>query len=212
VKCFSYKQPWANLVLWQDKAIETRSVNYTVLAGRWHAIHASNTWKRDQQALFDVEPFQTVLANHGVTKMNAVQATLPRGAIIGVAFCGWIRPTIDVSVSNQERAFGDYAKGRWAFGITKVFPLMQPILYTGRLGVWDLPAAVERQVLVGLQFHDDIPDDLTSDDLLNEAVAQAEAARIQRQEFDAVVKRLHGRKLDTRTPIERMIDKAVGLG
>ncbi len=210
MKCFSYRQPWASLVMLQEKRVETRSQNFTVLAGRWHAVHASRTFTRVERALLSTEPFQARLADHGITEWNRTQATMPMGAILGVAFCGWIRPTIDVSITEQERAFGDYTKGRWAFGITQVFALADPILYVGRLGVWDLPAPVEREVLIGLQGIEALAPELSSDDLLNEAVNRARDARLKRQEVERL---LAGKPAaDTRTPIDRMIDQAVGRG
>ncbi len=212
--CLSYRQPWANLVLTKEKRVETRGMNYTVLAGRWHAIHASSTWSLEQRRLMETEPFKSRLAYHGVTAGNAVHSNMPRGALVGVAFVSIIEPTIAASISDQERAFGNYDKGRWAYHLGDVFPLAEPILYTGRLGVWHLPPAIERKLMIGLQLQDgQLPDDLTSEDLLNEAVNQARERRLRQQQAEDTVARAN-RVLnrDTRTPIERMIDKAVGRG
>lgn len=211
MKCISYKQPWANLVLWKEKRVETRGVNYTVLAGRWHAVHASQTWTRAQDALFDVEPFRTVLARHGVTRGNRTFMLMPAGAIVGVAFVSILARTETVTISDQERAFGDYSPGRWAYHLGDIFPLDEPILFTGRLGVFDLPAEVERQVLIRLQWWtDQLPADMTSDDLMNAAVNRAREIHLRNQQLDANLRRLTGRTVDTRTPIERMIDEATG--
>lgn len=216
MKCFSYMQPWASLIYLLEKRVETRSRNYTVLAGRWHAVHASSTWKPDQRKLMSTEPFQARLAYHGITAGNAVHQNFPRGAIIGVAFVSAIGPTEDVVVSDQERAFGDYGPGRWAYHLGQFFGLARPILFTARLGVFDLPAAVERQVMLGLQVNDGLPTDLTSEELLNEAVNVERAARVKRAQAEDTVARalrqLDGGATDTRTPIERMIDQAVGRG
>ena len=215
--CLSYRQPWANLVLTKEKRVETRGMNYSVLAGRWHAIHASSTWSLEQRKLMDTEPFRARLAYHGVTAGNAVQWNMPRGALVGVAFVSYIQPTIAASISDQERAFGVYDKGRWAYHLGDVFTLADPILYTGRLGVWHLQPTVERKLMIGLQLHDDLPVDLTSEDLLNDAVNQARERHLRQQQTEDTVNRavrhLSGADArDTRTPIERMIDKAVGRG
>lgn len=214
--CLSYRQPWATLVLSKEKRVETRGMNYTVLAGRWHAIHASSTWSLEQRRLMDTEPFRSRLAYHGVTAGNAVHANMPRGALVGVAFVSIIEPTIAASITDQERAFGVYDKGRWAYHLGDIFTLADPILYTGRLGVWHLPPAIEHKLMIGLQLQDDLPADLTSEALLNDAVNQDRQRRLQRQQSEDSVARalrdLTGGGADTRTPIERMIDKAVGRG
>jgi len=216
MKCFSYMQPWASLVILREKRNETRSRNYTVLAGRWHAVHASSTWTPGQRALLHQEPFRDRLAAHGITAGNAVHEIFPRGAIIGVAFVGWLAPsdsaTSPITLTDQERAFGNYGPGRWIYGITQVFKLVRPILFTARLGVFDLPEPVAHQVLVGLQWQRDLPAELTSADLLQEAIDQEVARQALRQEVDQALDTLRGRQRDTRTPIERMIDKAVGRG
>jgi hypothetical protein len=216
MKCLSYRQPWASLVVLGEKQVETRGSRFTGLLGTWHAVHASSTWTRVQRLLMDTGPFQARLAHHGITAGMMTHDTMPRGAIIGVAFVpdGGAARTEHVvpELDAAERAFGDYTPGRWAYQLANVFRLARPVLCTGRLGVFDLPAAVEHQVLLGLQGHPDLPAALTSDALLDEALAVAEQRAGQAAEVEALLARIAGggARRDTRTPIERMVDDATG--
>lgn len=158
--CLSLKQPWASLVAWKLKRNETRAQHFTQLAGQWFAVHASKTWHQDQRQLLDTEPFKSALAHCGITASNATQATLPVGAIVAVAFCGWAGRSDDLQVGEPERTFGDYRPGRWVYGLGQVYQLHAPILYTGRLGVWNLPHDLVRRVLDGVQGYRDLPDEL----------------------------------------------------
>lgn len=218
MKCFSYMQPWASLVMLREKQKETRSRNYSVLAGRWHAVHASSTWKLAQRQLLYTEPFRTRLAYHGITAGNAAQWNFPRGAILGVAFVKAIQPSEWFSdwfirqpqLTDQEQAFGNFEDGRWIYDLADVFQLSAPILFTGRLGPFDLPDAVAHQVLVGLQWNNRLPAELTTQALVDEAIQLAAARQRKQAEVNQLL--AGGAAADTRTPIERMIDKAVDRG
>ena len=75
---------------------------------------------------------------------------LPRGAIVAVAELvsvipteilnrqgSWIIDTDTWSMTDQERAFGDYTPGRYAWLLADVQPLATPIPTKGALGLWN---------------------------------------------------------------------------
>lgn len=151
MKALSLTQPWATLVAAGHKRIETRSWA-TSYRGPL-AIHASKGlpgWVAD---VVRSEPqFAAVLGNlfdpHG-----KVLGDLPRGFIIATAKLiavkfimadeegwDWIGPTgrrHSYQITDQERAFGDYTPGRYAWLLADVRPLDAPVPAKGALGLWE---------------------------------------------------------------------------
>jgi hypothetical protein len=150
MKALSLLQPWATLIAIGAKSIETRTWK-TPYRGPI-AIHASKgfpPWCR--QLACSVEPFRSVLPAHGLTI-----ETLPCGAILATATLARIVPVDfvmsaggaihfqydkgkprDVTISEDELAFGDYSPGRFAWVLIDVRPLAQPISMRGSLGLWE---------------------------------------------------------------------------
>lgn len=52
-------------------------------------------------------------------------------------------------LTDQERAFGDYSPGRWAWLLADICPLRTPLPYRGALGLRDLPPDVIAQLTEG---------------------------------------------------------------
>ncbi len=139
IHCLSLTQPWATLVAAGGKQIETRS--WPTKHRGLLAIHASQGWTDADKRLGTHPPFSDVLYRAGVRST----LDLPRGTV--VALCRLIDcvRTEDVcNWSDQERAFGDYTPGRWAWRLTDVYALPTPIPARGRLGLWpwDCPDVV----------------------------------------------------------------------
>lgn len=155
MKVITLTQPWATLVAIGAKKIETRSwaTNYRGLL----AIHAAKglgsvVGKEGLRLLCREEPFRTALEPLIGTDVSL----LPLGAIIAVTELVDCRPTrIDCGlafyqraktgiwwqVSSQERAFGDYSDGRYAWLLCNVQRLKEPIGARGALGLWDYDTA-----------------------------------------------------------------------
>jgi hypothetical protein len=147
MRALSLWQPWASLVAWGAKTIETRSFS-TSYRG-WLAIHATRAFPEDAQVMCHEEPFKTVLKAHGIR----LPADLPRGAIIAVARLVDCRKTSDGKLASwladltaQERAFGNYAPGRFGWLLTNVQTLPEPIPTRGYQMLWDVPADVLAQI------------------------------------------------------------------
>ncbi len=141
-------QPWATLVAIGAKKIETRSWQ-TCYRGPL-AIHAAKGLgpvggTKGLRDLCGREPFCTVLTawaneySKGYSSLaDMVKRPLfPLGAIIATCRLTVVAPTQNVKVSDQERAFGDYTSGRFAWVLEDVQMLPTPIPARGALGLWE---------------------------------------------------------------------------
>lgn len=130
MKALSLIQPWASLVAAGAKRWETRSWS-TKYRGPL-AIHASG--KVDRQA---VEALRAVCSHHGI---GVDWEGMPLGAIIAVAD---LSSCIEITAGNAppmpELAFGDYAPGRFKWGLVSIRPLDSPAKCGGALGLWNPP-------------------------------------------------------------------------
>jgi hypothetical protein len=126
-------QPWASLVAWGEKRVETRGWR-TPRRGRL-GIHAAKGFPREAIALCFEEPFRSALRRAGVRKPGE----LPRGALLGFTELRDCVPTTGfeaAGLSEQEQAFGDYSEGRWAWLLGDFEPLPDPIPMRGALSIW----------------------------------------------------------------------------
>lgn len=141
MKVLSLTQPWASLMAFGEKHIETRSWG-TGYRGSL-LIHASKGFPADCKALCRTEPFATALRRHGVRLIG----DLPLGQIIArVELVNAVHTNHLISPGNVrawmasaaefEREFGDYSDGRWAWLTQNVVRLV-PTLARGSLGLWD---------------------------------------------------------------------------
>lgn len=132
MKAVSLLQPWASLVVMGFKTIETRSWQ-TRYRGEL-LIHASLGKKGS--LLCTQLPF-----NKYIRDFNR----LPFGAIIGSVTLQDILPVEMLGLSScslaeltlEEKAFGDYTKGRYAWLLSNPIPLQQPLAVKGALHVWN---------------------------------------------------------------------------
>lgn len=123
MRALSLTQPWASLVISGEKRIETRGwqIGYRGPI----AIHASKgmpDWARAAAIEFGFEPDE-----------------LPRGAVLGavqVTDCRLVDEIVD-SITEQEKAYGDYRLGRYAWILAEPEEFPEPIPAKGALGIWD---------------------------------------------------------------------------
>ena len=134
MKVLTLTQPWASLIALDEKRIETRSW-YTAYRGPL-AIHASKAFPGWAKRQCFIPPFSTVLVRHDLNP-----GSLPLGKILCVVSIEdclktW---TLDMDqLSTNEKQFGEYSGGRfaWVLGpITRIFE--PPIPAGGRLGLWE---------------------------------------------------------------------------
>lgn len=138
MKVLTLTQPWATLVAIGAKKIETRSwsTNYRGPL----AIHAAKGGYNDDLFLMKIEPFYSTLVRAGITS----RLQIPLGGIL--ATCELTRiDTIKEGywkyITLDERSFGDYTPGRFAWILDDIKMLDEPIAAKGALGLWsfDMP-------------------------------------------------------------------------
>jgi activating signal cointegrator 1 len=141
MKCLTLTQPWASLVALGAKRIETRSWR-TPYRGTM-AIHAAKGFPKRAKETCN-EPEFAVELGSGPLPTAAVIATcrlisclptreLQQNRVIEVDY---LAGCADFLLDDRERAFGDYAPGRWAWLLADVTPIT-PIPATGALGLWE---------------------------------------------------------------------------
>jgi len=134
-KALSLLQPWASLVVMGLKKIETRSWR-TAHRGTL-LIHASQGKKG--KILAAETPFSKYIPDFDC---------LPFGAIIGQVELEEIIPVEQLFYSDarmnaltlEEKAFGDYAKGRYAWILAEPVMFDDMIPVKGGLGLWEYRA------------------------------------------------------------------------
>lgn len=153
MKALTLTQPWATLVALGEKRIETRSWS-TNYRGKL-AIHAAKGFPKDARFLLGETPFYEILfETHHIQEkalpLGAIVATcdlvaihkipsmprhFPRGVAEDHPLASY--PVVLPPQHDQERAFGDYTPGRYAWLLTNVQKLAAPIPAKGALGLWD---------------------------------------------------------------------------
>jgi len=138
MKAITLIQPWATLIALGEKLNETRGW------ATWHegelAIHAGK--KIDREACIR-EPIRSTLAKHGYTADN-----LPTGAVIAICNLQRCSRVISVGedsatlsegekVSGNEFHFGHYENGRFAWGLSDIKQLLEPIPAKGQQRLWN---------------------------------------------------------------------------
>jgi hypothetical protein len=144
MKALTLTQPWATLVAIGAKRIETRSW-CTAYRGPL-AIHAAKGFPKWAKETCDDPIFAVELGPDA----------LPLGAVIATCRLVSCIPTWklqqnrviqidceDFYLDDTERAFGDYAPGRWAWLLADV-KQCEPIPAKGALGLWDWETLTQR--------------------------------------------------------------------
>jgi hypothetical protein len=128
-------QPWASLVASGHKRVETRSwrTNYRGPI----AIHAAKGFPKDARYRASEE-----------RAFGRIGGQIPLSAIVAVANLDGCRFTQDVAhqLSGLERHLGDYTAGRFAWMMSDIRPLREPVFCRGALGLWTIPPEIAEQV------------------------------------------------------------------
>lgn len=129
MKAITLTQPWATLVAFGAKKIETRSWA-TDYRGPL-AIHAAKsipTWV-DYWAI-SVLP---ILSRYRALPIQS----LPRGCVVATCTLVDVVPAARARPDAAERTLGDFAPGRFAWLLADVRPLPVPVPARGSLGLWE---------------------------------------------------------------------------
>jgi activating signal cointegrator 1 len=148
VKLLSLWEPWATLMALGAKRIETRG--WPTSYRGWLAIHASKGGlsKRNLADCLDDPAFRLALGGEelspgcivAVVRLVDCCPMEDRGCLPGV-FSDY--PEMD---TPQEREFGDFNEGRWAWVTERAFRLPKPIPFRGMQGLVDVPGEVVRAI------------------------------------------------------------------
>lgn len=135
MKCLTVMQPWASLLVGGFKQHETRSwkPEYRGLV----AIHAARKLDPVLVELCHQEPFRSALLRLGYKG----PAELPRGYVIGIVELVDILSTNRIGpmdISEEERKFGDFRPGRYAWKMANPTRLPLPFVMSGRLGLFEI--------------------------------------------------------------------------
>ncbi len=135
--CLTVRQPWASLIVGGHKTIETRTwATHRVNQARI-AIHASNQINEFQAALSKEEPFKSCLEAMGYKNWME----LPRGQVLGAVTLVEIKSMREVdpkSISERERAFGDFSPGKKAWYLAAPHRLAVPYKQRGLMRLFDI--------------------------------------------------------------------------
>jgi hypothetical protein len=129
-KALSLWQPYATLILLGAKQYETRHWK-TDYRGPL-AIHAAKRWTREELDTIAKPAFSTALGD----------AKLPLGAVLGIVNLVDVVPVEKLigKLSRQERDFGNYELGRYAWKLEVVEVFAEPISTKGAQGIftWEM--------------------------------------------------------------------------
>ncbi len=130
MRALSLWQPWASAVALGLKRIETR--HWPTHVRGLIAIHAAKRWTADEQD--DAAHFADVYDER--------LRQPPLGAIVATAqlTACWPSATLSERISDQERAFGNYAPGRFGFVLEDIRPLETPLPWRGAQGFFEVDA------------------------------------------------------------------------
>lgn len=123
MKALTLTQPWAQLIAWREKMIETRGW-YTAYRGEL-VIYAAKGFPKWVKETCEEEPFAQALGG-----MKAAELPVSVGVCV-VRVLGCIRTTdmhkaeavLGYKPSAKELEFGDYSEGRYAWLLEYVRPL-----------------------------------------------------------------------------------------
>lgn len=138
MKCITIHQPWASLVVGGHKKHETRTWK-TAHRGRI-LIHSGKRFIDAARSLASVTPFYQLLQEMEIKNSY----DLPLGAIIGEVEILDCKDTEEIRDTTEEleRTLGDFRNGRWAWILGSPKRYSNPIPYTGKQGLFEVPDEV----------------------------------------------------------------------
>lgn len=147
MKALSLIEPWASLVAWGYKKIETRSwgTGYRGVI----AIHAS----KSKEVVKDFEEVEDLFDAAGCVLPDYWPRRVedyPLGKIVAVVklyHCERMTPELIAAQPRQEIGFGAWAPGRYAISLGEARKIETPIPCRGALGLWEVPPELEAQAV-----------------------------------------------------------------
>lgn len=141
MKALTLYPTWAVLIMLEHKRLETRGWQTTHRGAL--AITASAKISDDDRACFDRPIYQRVLAPAGYKRLE----DLPRGMVLCTALLTNIFTTAEVrdSISEEEKEFGNYDEGRFAWKLEGVEKIEPHLRCRGNRMLWDVDLTALRE-------------------------------------------------------------------
>jgi activating signal cointegrator 1 len=135
MKAISLWQPWASLWCSERKVHETR--HWRCAHRGWLLVHAAKRFEKDFRP---DDPIRLILSDKFGEHWPA---NLPTGALIGMVNVVNCQPTRtsfgDAAANDDDRAYGDFTPGRFAWKRDEFRLFDQPIPYRGAQGIFRVP-------------------------------------------------------------------------
>lgn len=139
MKAITIWQPWASLLVTDQKKYETRS--WATSYRGPIAIHAAKRpVRRTIDALAEGDLWETLALFESLFPGPGELVQLSTGAIVGTAIlarCNLIDEAFVAKLTPQERALGDFTLGRYAWEFQEKIPVAPPIPVKGMQGLWE---------------------------------------------------------------------------
>ena len=137
MKVLSIWQPWASLIVHGHKIIETRGWPAPrSIIGQTIGIASTKNINKEQRRLVCEPEF---LRQYSTTNLPALD-DLPLGYLLGtviVEACDPITSKMIEGLTDQERVFGWYSEGRFAWHLQEQKAFSTPLPVIGKQGLWD---------------------------------------------------------------------------
>ena len=146
MKVITLWQPWATLIQWKWKTIETRTHDrFRNLVGETIGIHAGNYWDKHIYEL--AGPYLTDMQR---SEIGMIKEVFDNGHEKGEIICtaevdatGWLSP--DDSQAALIECNCDWAPNRFGLFLKDIQPI-KPIKATGHQGIWNFDIKPEEIV------------------------------------------------------------------
>lgn len=132
MKALSLLQPWASLVAMGHKRIETRGWS-TAYRGAL-LIHASKG--KAGKLMADEAPFTRYISDFDALPFGAIIGQVTLVDVVRIRAEDWLNARME-EVTLEERAFGDYRTGRWAWMLEDAVMFEEVVAMRGSLGLWE---------------------------------------------------------------------------
>ncbi|MFI5230484.1 MAG: hypothetical protein ACHQWU_15520 [Gemmatimonadales bacterium] len=166
LRVLSLWQPWASLCVTPDpehegapaKVHETRDWAPRIALPIAVAIHATKTVHKEARYAFAAPEFRAALKRCGfypddptlllAGKMQSPLRPVPLGAIVGLATVVTVHRMIETHAAQEDdRVFGSWSPGRFAWRLASTVMLPEPIRFIGRQdALYDLDLATRERI------------------------------------------------------------------
>ncbi len=137
MKAISLLQPWASLVVMGVKTIETRSwgtkhrgpILIHASMGKAGNIFAEEMYFKKYVPAFNKLPFGAIIGKATITNVMRIEHLNMPDEIIN-------------RLTMEEKAFGDYSEGRYAWILEDHIKFKNPVPARGTLSIWEYPGDI----------------------------------------------------------------------